>query len=402
MILVHRIRLAPNGAQEDYFRRACGTARFAYNWALSEWEKAYAAGDTPNEASLRKLLNSLKAEQYPWMLEVTKNAVQQAIKNLGAAYKNFFDDVQKAKRGEIKWKNVRKPKFKKKGKSRDSFRADNGPDKLHPNAVDVDGYRIKLPVIGWVRMREEIRFLGRILSVTVSRQADRWFASIAVEADHVVPDRIDTNSAGVDLGVTTLATVAGKDGVEKIEAPKPLKRLLGKLKRLQRSLSRKAKGSCNRAKAKTKLARLHARISDIRSDALHKLTTHLIRAYRVIGIENLNVSGMLKNHCLAKAISDLGFAEFRRQLEYKATLYGSNVIIVEQWFPSSKVCSDCGFKAESMPLSTREWTCANCGEAHDRDANAAYNLRTAASSAVAARGAMSAGRVGNDSTKLVA
>jgi putative transposase len=402
MILVHRVRLDPNELQEEYFRRACGTARFAYNWALAEWENAYAASETMNEASLRKLLNSIKAEQYPWMLDVTKNAIQQAIKNLGIAYKNFFDDLKKYKRGELKWKKVRKPKFKKKGKSRDSFRADNGPDKLHPNAVEVDGYRIKLPVIGWIRMREEIRFSGRILSVMISRQADRWFASVAVEVEHIVPERIDVNTAGVDLGITMLATVAGKDGVEKIEAPKPLKRLLGKLKRLNRSLHRKIKGSCNRAKAKTKLARLHARISDIRSDALHKLTTHLIRAYRVIGIENLNVAGMFKNHCLARAIADLGFHEFRRQLEYKAKLYGSNVVIVDQWFPSSKLCSDCGFKAESMPLSTREWTCANCGEAHDRDANAAYNLRTAASSAVAACGAMSSGRVGNDTTKLVA
>jgi putative transposase len=390
VILVHRVRLDPNAEQDIYFRRACGTARFAYNWALVEWEKAYDAGEKPNEASLRKLLNSLKAQSFPWMLEVTKNAVQQSIKNLGRAFQNFF-----AKRAKY-------PTFKKKGKSRDSFRADNGPDKEHFSAVDVDGYRIKLPVIGWIRMREEIRFSGRILSVTVSRQAHRWFASVAVEMEHVVPERIDTEAVGVDLGITTLATVASNDGVEKIDAPKPLKRLLGKLKRVQRSLSRKVKGSCNRAKAKTKLARLHARISDIRADALHKLTTYLVRNYRTIGIEDLNVSGMLKNHCLARAIADLGFGEFRRQLEYKPEMYGSNVIIVDRWFPSSKLCSDCGFKAESMSLSVREWTCANCEETHDRDANAAYNLRTAASSAAAARGATSAGHVGNDKTKLVA
>lgn len=390
MILVHRVRLDPNLEQDLYFRRACGTARFAYNWALSEWEKAYAAGEKPNEASLRKLLNSLKAESFPWMLEVTKNAVQQAIKNLGRAFQNFF-----AKRAKY-------PTYKKKGKSRDSFRADNGPDKEHYSAVDVDGCRIKLPVIGWIRMREEIRFSGRILSVTVSRQADRWFASVAVEVQDAAPERIDTKVVGVDLGITTLATVASNGGVEKIDAPKPLKNLLGKLKRTQRALSKKVKGSCNRAKAKTKLARLHARISDIRSDALHKLTTHLVRNYRVIGIEDLNVSGMLKNHCLARAIADLGFGEFRRQLEYKAKIHGSHVVIVDRFFPSSKLCSDCGFKAESMPLNIREWTCVNCGETHDRDANAAYNLRTAASSAVAACGAKSTGLVGNGKTKLVA
>jgi putative transposase len=389
MILVHRIALDPNNEQRTYFARACGTARFAYNWALSEWEKAYAAGDKLNEADLRKLLNSIKEEQFPWMLEVTKNAVQQAIKNLGRAFQNFFD------------KRAKYPKRKKKGKARDSFRADNGPDKLHPNAVAVDGYSIKLPVIGWIRMHEELRFDGRILSVTISREADRWFASISVEVDYVAPERVDTGVVGVDLGITTLATVASEDGVEKIDAPKPLKRLLGKLKRVQRSLSRKVKGSFNRAKAKTKLARLYARIKNIRMDALHKLTTKLVRNHRTIGIEDLNVSGMLRNHCLARAISDLGFGEFRRQLEYKAPMHGGTIVTVNRWFPSSKLCSGCGNHAGDMPLSIREWICAHCGEAHDRDANAAYNLRTAASSAVAACGERSSGRVGNDTTKLL-
>ena len=152
MILAHRIRLVPTNEQEAYFLRACGVARFAYNWALAEWQRAFEAGEKPSEVALRKRLNALKGEQFPWMCEVTKNAPQQAIKNLGRAYANFFDDLKKYRRNAMPWKRVRVPKFKKKGRH-DGFRADNGPDKLHPDAVQTIGKRVKLPIIGWVAMR---------------------------------------------------------------------------------------------------------------------------------------------------------------------------------------------------------------------------------------------------------
>lgn len=167
MILAHRIRLVPTREQETHFLRSCGVARFAYNWALAEWRRQYELGEKPSEIALRKALNALKAEQFPWMREVTKNAPQQAIKNLGRAYANFFDDLKKYRRKDIAWKRVRVPRFKKKG-HQDCFRADNGPDTAHPNAVRTDGNRVKLPIIGWVSMREEVRFAGRILSVTIS------------------------------------------------------------------------------------------------------------------------------------------------------------------------------------------------------------------------------------------
>src|SRR5580704_14633589 len=258
MILAHRIRLVPTGMQEAYFRRASGVKRFAYNWGLDQWQRAFEAGEKLTEAALRRRLNAIKDEQFPWMRDVTKNAPQQAIKNLGRAYRSFFGDLEKYRAGHLPWKRVRRPTFKKKGRH-DSFRADNGPDKQHPNAVAVAGKSVKLPKLGWVRMREAVRFCGRILSVTVSRQADAWFASFAVECAHEAPVRTDDSVVGVDLGVTALATLS--DGSPKVEAPRPLQRNLRRLERLSRALARKQRGSANRAKAKLKLARLHRRIA---------------------------------------------------------------------------------------------------------------------------------------------
>src|SRR5215469_6502634 len=262
MITAHKIVLDPNPAQENYFARACGTARFAYNWALAEWNRQYKAGERPSEASLRRKLNSLKDDAFPWMREVTKNAPQQAIKNLGTAFKNYFADLKKPKRQ----RRFDHPQFKKKGKH-DSFRADNGADKDHPNAVEVADKRVKLPVIGWVKMRESLRFVGKIKSAVVSRTADRWFVSLTVEIEHTPPNRENQAVVGVDLGIKALATLS--DDTPPVENPKALTGNLKKLKRLSRSLSRKLKGSANRRKAKSKLARLHARIANIRNDVMH-------------------------------------------------------------------------------------------------------------------------------------
>jgi len=377
MFISHRIALDPNDQQAAYFARASGTARKAFNWGLDEWQKQYAARKldpslpAPSEAALRRLLNAIKAERFPWMAEVTKNAPQQAIKNLGAAFNRYF-----AGKGKY-------PRFKKKG-IHDSFRADDGPGKNHPNAVEVTGKRVKLPCVGWVRTREPLRFNGKIISAVVSRIADRWFVSLTVEIDSSTPIRENQAACGVDLGVKALATIS--DGTV-VEGPKALRLNLNKLARLGRSLSRKKKGSANREKAKAKLARLHARISNIRQDALHKLTTDLTRRFTVIGVENLNVRGMMTNDRLARSIADMGFHEFRRQLEYKATMRGATVIVADTWFASSKTCSDCGHKIDQLSLSERKWRCPACGVKHDRDVNAAINLRNVAvSSTVSACG----------------
>jgi len=376
MLLVHKIELKPNNAQKTYFSRSCGVARFAYNWALQRWKESYEAGDKPSEAMLRRELNSIKKEQFPWMLEVTKVAPQQAIKNLGAAFSRFF-----TKQGKY-------PKFKKKG-LHDSFRADNGPEEAGANAVPISGKKIKLPKIGWVRIKEELRFSGQIKSVVVSRKANRWFASVSVETSTPVHERKNQGSVGVDFGITSLATLSSG---EKIAGPKSHMMLLKRLRRQSRSLSRKKKGSANYGKARMRLSKLHARIGSIRSDALHKLTTRLVLNYDVIGIEDLNVSGMVKNRRLSRHIMDQSFYEVRRQLEYKGRLYGSCIVVADRFFPSTRMCSACGEKNDSLGLGDRIWTCPRCQIEHDRDVNAAVNLEyLAVSSTATACGAESAG-----------
>ena len=380
MLRAHKIALDPNNAQATHFARACGVARFAYNWALAEWTRQYEAWKAdnslpkPNQMALRRQLNAIKRSEFPWMLEVTKCAPQLAIMQLGEAFRNFF-----AKRAKY-------PKFRKKG-IHDRFSISN-------DQFQIEGRRIRIPNLGWVRMREALRFRGKIVSATISRVADRWFASICVsvsDTDHAaslnlrsIPQAESQGAVGVDLGVSALATLSTG---EVISGPKALACLLPRLRRLSRSVARKQKGSANRRKARLKLARHYARIANIRADALHKLTTDLTRRFELIGIEDLNVKGMLSNRHLSRSVSDMGFFEFRRQLDYKARDTGSLVVMADRWFASSKTCSDCGWKLEELPLSVRSWTCPNCGAEHERDVNAAKNLKEyAVSSTVSACG----------------
>ncbi len=386
MLTAHKIALKPNNMQATYFVRAAGTARFAYNWALAQWQRQYEVHKTdaslpkPSQMALRRQLNSIKGEQFPWMLEVTKNAPQMAIIQLGKAFENFFA-------GRAKY-----PKFRKKG-VHERFSLSN-------DQFSVESSRIRIPHLGWVRMREALRFAGKIMSATVSRVADQWFVSITVDTPDDLPLAKAENqgAVGVDLGVSALATLS--TGEPPIPGPKAHKALLCRLQRLSRSLSRKAKGSKNRHKAKMKLARLHARISNIRKDALHQLTTGLTRRFHTIGIEDLNVKGMVKNRRLSRAVSDMGFFEFRRQLKYKAAQRGGAVVVADRWFPSSKTCSHCGHKLEVLPLSVRQWTCPACNTTHDRDVNAAVNLRNmAVSSTVSVCGEEGSGLVRKRKTK---
>ena len=369
MYISHKIALHPNNRQVTYFARVCGTARFAYNWALAEWKRQYEAGEKPTWQKLDAKLNCIKHSEFPWMRDVTMQATQNSLMNLGAAFQNFFAG------------RARYPKFKRKFQH-DSF-------KLSNIAFKLDGSRIRIPKLGWVRMRETLRFTGKLISCTISRRADKWFASIVVDTEPVLKPAENQGAVGIDLGLTTFATLS--DG-QKIAAPKPLAKLLPKLKRLSRAFSRKQKGSKNREKARIKLARLHLRIWNIRQDFLHKLTSDLTRRYNTICVEDLKVSGMLRNHRLARAISDVGWYEFRRQLEYKAAMRGNNLVFADRFFASSKLCSNCGYKAEQMPLSVRQWKCSCCGAEHDRDVNAAINLRNlAVSSTVTACGEESSG-----------
>ena len=387
MILAHKMALDSNDVQETYFRKAAGTARFAYNWALAEWQRQYEAwkadptGLRPSDPALRKQLNAIKGDQFPWMLEVTKNAPQMAIMHLGQAFKNFFAGTAEY------------PTFKKKGRH-DSFTLTN-------DQFVMKDRKVHIPKLGWVRLHEALRFVGKVVEGTISRTADRWFLSVTVEIPD--PPRIGRDNqtvVGVDLGVSALATLSTE---AKIVGPKAYAAAQEKLRALSKRFSRQMevakvraglqpgqpipKGmpipwSKNMVKTQRRMARLHARIADIRADALHQLTTMLVERFDVIAIEDLNVKGMIKNHHLARAIADMGFGEFRRQIEYKAAQRGKTVIAVDRWYPSSKTCSACGYKMPKMPLSVREWTCVECHTHHDRDVNAAINLRTVAESSV--------------------
>lgn len=355
MIFSHKIALVPNNKQATYLTKASGVSRFAYNWALVEWKKQYEAGEKPSVASLDRRLNASKYKQFPWMEEITACVTQKAVMCVGEAFKNFFA-------GRAKY-----PVFHKKG-VRDSFYISNQKFKL-------DDKRIRIPKLGWVKMREPLRFEGKIMSATVSRTADKWFVSITVDCPSVqlLPHNVENQDVvGVDLGLTTLATLSSG---EKVAGPKSHKRLLSRIRRLSQSLSRKVKGSANYKKARIKLARLHMRVANIRNDALHKLTTDLVKRFAVIGIEDLAVKNMIRSRRLARSLSDASFGEFRRQLEYKATKYQRKLVVADRFFASSKLCSTCGYKLDQLSLSTRSWKCPECGVSHDRDVNAAINLR---------------------------
>jgi len=385
-LAVHRLALRPTKAQEAYFVQGCGAARFAYNWGLTEWQRMHRTGEKPGWMEVRKRFNRVKAHAFPWVRQVTKSASAKAFRCLGDAFARFF-----AKKGGF-------PKHKKKGRCRESFTAGE-------EDIFVDGCRVKLPVIGWVRTRQPVRFSGPIKRATVSRTAGRWFVSLLIDTPDIkpVPAKAKRAAAGVDLGVKAMATVATGAGFESMAGPKPLARLLGKLRRLSRSLTRKKKGSANRRKAADRLAKLHSRIANVRADALHKLTTQLAKGYRAVGIEDLNVRGMMANGHLARSVGDMGFGEFRRQMGYKCRWYGTSLVVADRFYPSSKTCPDCGARNDGLTLGDRFWTCPGCGAWLDRDAAAAENLRGyAVGHTASACGAGSAGRKRKPLAKLPA
>lgn len=361
-MLIHRAykyELDPNNSQRTHLLKHAGCARFAYNWGLEQRITLYKTKEGKerftNAFEQHRTLNGLKKTNFPWMYDVSKCAPQEALRDLNKAFSNFY-------RGLKTGAQIGFPRFKKRGRN-DRFRL--------TGAIRVFDRLAQLPRLGKIKLKETPDIGGRILSATVSRKADRWFVSFTVEEE--IPDPIPKESQpiGVDLGLKKLATLS--DGVE-FSNLKALERKLRKLKKLSKQLSRKQKGSKNYEKARMKRARLYLRISNIRSDVLHKLTTYLTKNHSQIVIEDLNVSGLLKNRRLARAISDVGFYEFRRQLEYKSKWYGSNLIVAPRFYPSSKKCSHCGYVKEELSLSERTYECEDCGLSIDRDLNAARNL----------------------------
>jgi putative transposase len=379
-----KTELDPNNKQATLLLKNAGAARWAFNWGLEQKKKALGAKERiPNAIELHRRLNQLKKTEIPWAYDCSKCSFQEALRNLDKAFDNFW----KSRKGKRKGKKIGFPKFKSRKKGIGGFRL--------TGAIHVFADRIQLPRIGTVRLKEAnyIPSDAKILNASVSERAGRWFVSVQVETpepqDFLKKDEHDI--IGTDLGIKTLAVCS--DG-QQFQSPKSLSRKLRKLRKFSKSHSKKQKGSNRRKKAAAKLAKLHYRISCIRRDSLHKITTILAKTKRVIGIENLNITGMLRNRHLSRAISDLGLSEWRRQLTYKAQWYGCQLVIANRFFPSSKTCSDCGWVNQDLSLADREWICDTCGVIHDRDMNAARNLEYLARSSqerLNARGEASSG-----------
>ncbi len=386
MLLSHRIRIDATPQQHAYFVQAAGTARRVWNHALAQWNHLLAIGQRPNAMQLKKQFNAIKYCHPDWLDEngrawlrtIHRDAHAQPFANLARAWQRYFAALRA---GEPAYP----PRFKKKGRSRDSFYVAN--DKLRIGAKTA-----VLPKVGEVALTEALRWPGKIMGACVSREADHWFLAVQVD----VPDeaaRCQRNSngiIGIDLGIIAAVTL---DTGEKVAAPRPLKGARRRVRIRSRRQSRKHRAakaragidgalpkgarlprSKNQVTGAKALARLQARIARVRRDFLHKLSTRLCRENQAVGIEDLHVRGMLANSRLARSNADIGFYEFRRQLTYKAARYGTTIVVADRWFPSSRLCSCCGVKNNTLGLGERAWTCA-CGVLHDRDVNAAINLK---------------------------
>ena len=366
-LLAHVIALRPTPAQITLFLQAAGCARLAYNWALSHWNSQYEAGDKPNWMTLQKAFIARIDADFPFLREVPSHAYSQPFRHLHQAFQRFFAGTG------------RRPRFKVKRRDQPTFKA--GKVRFSPGHVI-------LPVIGAVRSCEELRWAGRVVSSTVHADADRWTISVLCEvAEEVaapVPAGAPTTAViGIDLGLSTCATCS--DG-RRYDAPKPLRRYAKRLSRAARRLSRRQSGSRRREKAHKRVARLHRRIRNIRSSFLHALSTSIVRENQTLVIEDIRIANLLKNHRLARAISDAGWSEFRRQLVYKAVRYHRTVLVAQCFYPSSKLCSQCGTHKPSLTLADRVYDCTVCGNRMDRDLNAALNMSTLALRGIDARG----------------
>lgn len=369
MLRAHKIRINPTPEQEQWLLRACGTARFAYNWGLAEWQRQYESGEKPSAYALKKQFNAIRREQFSWSYSVSKCCVDTGFLRLDAAFKNFF---RRCKNGHVK-KGY--PHFKSRKHSKQSYRIDGVRIKL-------DGHWIKIPRLDTkINMTETLRLSGEIKSVTISGDAGHWYAAINVELEPSEHEH-SQESVGIDLGIKTLAVLS--DG-KRFKNQKPLRSELRKLRHLNQELSRRQEGSGRWQRTKEKMAKLHRRIADRRLDYQHKMTTEIAKTYRVVGVEDLNVAGMLKNHCLALSIADAGFGEIRRQLGYKSEWYGGTLVEIDRFFPSSRLCRHCGCINSELTLADRIWIC-DCGTVLDRDRNAAINIETEALRIVAGVG----------------
>lgn len=370
MIITHafKVELDPNNKQKTTLIQHAGAARWAWNWALRKRIDEYeSTGKSSNAIEQHRQLNVLKkTPEYAWCYSVSKCVFQEGLRDLDKAYQNFWRGLKNGKR-------VGFPRFKSKKNGIGSFRL--------TGSIRVFEDSIQLPRLGVIRLKEHgyIPTSGiKILSATCSEQAGHWFVSVSCEVEVPNPQPATGEPVGIDLGIKSMAIVS--DG-RTFDNPKALGKTQKKMRRLQRELARRKKGSQNREKTRQKIAKAHYRIANIRSDALHKATSAICAKNKpnserpsVVVIEDLNVAGMVKNHKLARAISDVGMGEFRRQMGYKTAWTGEQLVVADRFFPSSRLCPACGTINDKLTLADRIWTC-DCGAAYDRDYLAACNLR---------------------------
>jgi len=379
----YRFALNPSPAQERALRSHAGAARFAWNWGLAKCQERYGAEGTWYSAiDLHKLWNAQKKADpaFGWWGENSKCAYQEAFRDLDRALRDFVA----SRKGERSGRRLGFPRFKNRRRCRDSFRFGAG-------VMRCSGKAVTLPRLGTISAHESTRKLARrlengtarILSATVSRTAQRWYVSFTVEVERPVTQRHTKpgSAVGIDLGVKTLLTEVDDAGnVVTVDGPKALRSSLRRLARAGRAHCRTATGSANRHKAAMRLARLHARVANVRADALHKATSDLAAQYETVIAEDLNVAGLVRNRRLARAISDQGFAQARRMLAYKTTWRSGRLVTADRFFPSSKMCSGCGAVKAKLALSERTYVCTACGLVIGRDVNAARNLLKLAAS----------------------
>jgi putative transposase len=379
----YKVELKPNNKQKTLLEKSCGVSRFAYNLALDERIKKYNEDKTTLTAiDQHKSLCARKKEEFPWMYEVSKCAPQEAIRDLDSAFKNFFRGIKKGQK-------VGFPKFKSKHKSKPAFTISFG--------FYVTNSTINIPKIGYVRLKEKDYIPVKdihINSMAVSKTAGKWFASLQCEVEILEPTSKFETVLGVDVGIKTLATCSNG---KVFENNKYLKKSKNKLAHAQKNLARKKfdketkKSSKNREKAKVKVQKIHFDIANKRKDAIHKMTSMLVKTKpRYFALEDLNVSGMVKNHCLAGAVADASFSEIRRQLQYKASWYGGEILDVGRFYPSSKLCRMCGVIKEDLSLNDRIFIC-ECGHIEDRDLNASINQENVGLSTLSSRGIKACG-----------
>ena len=367
----HRVALKPTPEQESLFGQHAGYARFAYNWALGEYKAGLDVGEWLNHQSLRPRWTVVKKIIAPWAAPLSQNAAKYAIIDFGAAAESWGEYRKRIKAGQRPGRRVGFPRFKRR-KHEQGFRADNGPD-----TVRVDSKAVILPKIGTVAMVERLRFHGSIREVTINRTAGTWFACFCVEDGQPAPPVKDGPTIGVDVGVGTMAVCS--DGTT-VDNPKALASGIKQLRRLDKAIarSRNVHGRSNHSNRRERLyarrRNLHARIVNVRNDNHHKATTAIAKTAGRVVVETLNVSGMVRNCRLARAISDAGMSGFLGKLEYKCAWYGAEFVKADRWFASSKMCAHCGWKNDDLTLSDREWWCGGCGALNHRDINAAMNL----------------------------